>query len=512
MRISKMPTDSWIDMVYKKEHRVFTTTYVGVKDSTTMSPTIASLLFLSLLLVPQLSTSYYTSHTRESRQFFIRSSDLARSSSTPATASCSSIASELNSNGKLPVVHRLSPCSPLNGAGRNSNPSPTDVFRRDAQRLRSLFAARSGVADSMAAAPAPAPAGVTIPTDGTPVTLAPGVLDYSVLVGYGTPAQQLPLALDTSVGISQIRCKPCASGAPSCDPAFDTSRSSTFTHVPCGSPDCRSNCSGSVCPLPFPVKGTVVQDVLTLIPSASVHDFTFGCVEAHSPGSRPFVGALDLSRDSRSLASRLASPGTPAFSYCLPQDPSSHGFLSVGGGRPEYSGGGVQHAPLVQNPAFPNMYFVDVVGMSLGGEELPIPRAALSANGTALDMGIRVNLLKPAVYAPLRDAFRRQMSQYPSAPAFEILDTCYNFTGLPEIDIPLVEIKFGNGESLVLHTFQMLYFVDPSAGPFSVACLGFAPLQSDSSPFSVIGALAQTSTEVVYDVAGGKVGFVPRSC
>ncbi|KAL6607012.1 hypothetical protein ACP70R_042665 [Stipagrostis hirtigluma subsp. patula] len=426
------------------------------------------------------------------------------------------------SNGKLPVVHRLSPCSPLNGAERNSNPLPTGR-RRHAQSLRSLFAARPGVADSMATAPAP-PAGVTIPTNITTTPQQPDEQVYTVFVGFGTPAQQLPLGLTNSgLGISPLWCKPCAFGAPNCDPAFDTTRSSTFARVPCGSPGCRSNCSGSVCLLPYPEKGTVVQDVLTLTPTARVHNFTFGCVEVRTTNNtlpRPTVGELDLSRDSRSVASRLAPPGgTPAFSYCLPQSPSSHGFLSLGaGGRRERSGDRVRHAPLVHNPEFPNHYLIEVVGISLGGEDLPIPAAAQIASTTALRVGVEMNYIKSAVYAPLRDAFRRKMSRYPTddwirtGDAFEDMDVCYNFTGLHQIEVPLVEFKFGNGESLLLEASQMMYYVDPSAGPFSVACLAFYPLPYNNSPIAVIGTLAQTSTEVVYDVAGGKVGFIPHSC
>jgi hypothetical protein len=46
------------------------------------------------------------------------------------------------------------------------------------------------------------------------------------------PEQQFPVLLDTnSIGLSLLRCKPCTSGSNDCDPAFDTSRSSTFAHV-----------------------------------------------------------------------------------------------------------------------------------------------------------------------------------------------------------------------------------------------------------------------------------------
>ncbi|TVU11512.1 hypothetical protein EJB05_45103, partial [Eragrostis curvula] len=465
-----------------------------------MSPTV---LFFCLLLLPQLGTSSHISYTLGSKKFFVRSSD--KSQATSAPASCSSIPSGLGSD-KVPVVHRLSPCSPLNGADKsNSKPSAMDVYRRDVRRVRSLFASPAGEIVS-APAPAPAPGGVRVPAYGVTAPTVPGVQDYAVVVGFGTPLQAFAMVLETSLGLSLLRCKPCASRR-DCEPAFDPSKSSTFTNVPCGSPDCRTTCLGSVCPLPFGgMDGSVVQDVFRFRISAGiVNNFTFGCFHDDHPAFRPVVGALDLSRDSRSVASRLATPGAPTFSYCLPLSTSGMGFLTVAAARPEAPGGRVQHAPLVLNPAFPSAYFIDLAGISLNGRDVPIPPATDIAHTTAIDVGTSFTFLKPDVYAPLRDAFRADMTDYPTAPPMHGLDTCYNFTGLKAIAIPLVRLKFGNGESFILGEEQTMYSEHPSTFPFTVACLAFAASPSGHDQYSVIGTLAQTSTEVVYDVSGGKV-------
>jgi hypothetical protein len=183
---------------------------------------------------------------------------------------------------------------------------------------------------------APSPTATTIPANGSSNSRLPGALDYSVLVSYGTPEQQFPVLLDTnSIGLSLLRCKPCTSGSDDCDPAFDASRSSTFAHVLCGSPDCPTNCSGgSVCPFDNPNSTTIVgmfsRDVLMLAPSMAVHDFRFVCLDVKSD-DQPEAGILDLSRDRNSLPSRLAGAGPATFSYCLPRSPSSQGFLCLGG-------------------------------------------------------------------------------------------------------------------------------------------------------------------------------------
>lgn len=489
-----------------------------------MTPSSVAFLFFCVLIIllPAQhghAASSHASYKLGSRQIFFKtpSKSPANSKQASTATTCSSFANGL-ANNKLPVVHRQSPCSPLHGL-----PSLTaaDVLRRDTSLIRRRFALQSSAVSAPASAPAPSPAPTIIPVNGSSDgrTLT-GALDYSVLVSYGTPEQQFPVFLDTFLDVSLLRCKPCASGSNSCDPAFDTSRSTTFTNVPCGSPDCpTTNCSGgSVCPYDnsiFSIEGTFAQDVLTVAPSAAVHDFTFVCVDVDHPSDdMPEAGILDLSRDRNSLPSRLAGPAT--FSYCLPHSPSSPGFLSLGGDATVGEDNRTSHAPLVSNghPELANMYFIDLVGMSLGGDDLPIPTGTFGNASTLLNVGTTFTMLAPDAYTPLRDAFQEEMAQYNrSSPGFAGFDTCYNFTGLDVIQVPLVEFKFGNGESFLIDGDQMLYFDDPAVGPFGMTCLAFSALKDGGGVLSaVIGSYTQVSTEVVYDVAAGKVGFIPGSC
>jgi hypothetical protein len=252
----------------------------------------------------------------------------------------------------------------------------------------------------------------------------------------------------------------------------------------------------------------------------AVHDFRFVCMDVESPSDDlPEAGSLDLSRDRNSLPSQLSSSWTAraaSFSYCLPQSPSSQGFLSLGGDATIGDDGNLTaHAPLVWNndPELATMYFIDLVGMSLGGEDLPIPAGTFCNASTNLDVGTTFTMLAPDVYTLLHDAFQKEMSQYNrSSPGFDGFDTCFNFTGLNELIIPLVQLKFSNGESLLIDGDQMLYYDNPAAGPFTMACLAFSSLDADDVLSAVIGTYTLASTEVVYDMAGGKVGFIPWSC
>ncbi|KAL6909690.1 hypothetical protein ACP4OV_001349 [Aristida adscensionis] len=473
---------------------------------------VCLLLFASL----HLGCSYYTSYTHGGKHYVVRSNHPPGQPSPP----CSSIDSGRSSSDGLPVVHRLSPCSPL-GAARNPQvkmPSAADVLRRDALRLRSLF----GEDSSTSKGPTPAPPSgvrVTITDRGDPVRALPGALEYHVTAGFGTPVQTFAVGFDTAtVGATELRCTPCAPDPEPCDTSsFDPSRSSSLAPVPCGSPDCPFHgCSGPSCTLSLrfnaTFNATFVTDTLTLAPSTTVEKLRFVCLEGGVGTGDGSSGVLDLSRNSHSLASRApSSPDTVAFSYCLPLSATKNGFLAIGAARPELSGRNVSYTPLLSNPINGNLYFLQLAGLSLNGHDIPAPPLSLFGD-TTLDLHTTFTYLRPPVYAALRDEFRRAMSisGYRAAPPQGELDTCYDFKPAPFIFLPVITLRFEGGASVDLSFEQTMFYPD-HGDVFSVGCLAFAPA-ANRREVAVIGNLAQASMEVVYDVHGGTVGFVPSRC
>lgn len=420
------------------------------------------------------------------------------------------------------MLHPLSPCSHLSGARSQDTPSIDDILHADRLRLQSLIETAGTRSTSTAST------SDSIPIFGYDYDEFPGTLFYTVALGYGTPAQQFTVTFDTAAGFSFLRCKPCKSGDSPCDTAFDPSLSSSFAPIPCGSPECAWSCGSgqTTCPFSFGAEanGTIVKDTLTVSLSITVEGFTFGCTESVDPDLfYGLAGMIDLSRSNRSLASRAVSSSsssppsndaTIAFSYCLPSNQRFHGFLSVSPSRSLYSGRqDVQYAPLVANAALPVFYFVELVGIKVGGTDLPIPPSAPIGNFTLLDTATTFSYFVSSVYALLRDEFRRQMARYPVAPPLKELETCYNFTGLNEtIFLPIIRLEFAGGSSMDLEVEQVMYFTDP-ANYFSVACLAFGEMDpANTFPASVIGNLAQRSAEMIYDVQGGKLGFAQRVC
>jgi len=386
-------------------------------------------------------------------------------------------------------------------------PSAADAFDRDALRLRGLL-------DESADKP-----GLTIPSTGTPLATLPDAPEYHVVVGFGTPAQNLTVGFDTAtIGATLLQCKPCGAGNP-CDKVFDPSRSLSLYDIPCGRRDCPfRRCSTPGCTFSLTSKGavvlnaSVVTDTLMVAPSIAVLDFRFACLEMMSEAPTDGTsGILDLSRDRHSLASRvILTPDTVAFSYCLPRGSESQGFLSFGTARPELAGRKVSYAALHSRAPRLNLYFLRLVEVSIGGLDLPIPAEAL-ASDALMEVQTTFTYLKPRVYEYLRDLFRWSMGAYKVAPPSGELDTCYDFTGLNAVEVPVITLSFEGGASLGLGFEQMMYFSDPH-NIFSVACLAFAPTPAYGDDVAVIGSLAQAYTEVVYDIRGGKVGFVNDRC
>ncbi|XP_030531996.1 aspartyl protease family protein At5g10770-like [Rhodamnia argentea] len=422
---------------------------------------------------------------------------------SPSCSSSTSKASDRKST--LEVIHKHGPCSHL-----VQGPSPlnhTKLLLQDESRVNWIQSQSSNGSDGLedsAAARLPARSGITI-----------GTGNYVVTIGLGTPKKNLTLAFDTGSPLTWTQCEPCVR---SCynqsEPRFNPSQSSSYANISCTSTSCSQlghlECSGTTC-LYFirygdqsTTTGFFATEKLTLTPTEVIDNFEFGCGEKNRGLFLGAAGLMGLSDDKISIVQQTAAKYGKHFSYCLPSSPSSTGHLTFG--KDGGASSSVSFTPLSKIPPSSQFYRISIEGISVGGNRLSIPSTVFSSGGAIIDSGTVITRLPPTAYSALRDAFRTAMANYTKAPAFSLFDTCYDFSKESTVVVPFITFSFAGGVEVNLDLSGILYPVQSSQ-----ICLAFAANPADSN-LGIYGNTQQKTFDVVYDVAGGKLGFGSNGC
>ncbi|KAH9760215.1 Aspartyl protease family protein [Citrus sinensis] len=377
------------------------------------------------------------------------------------------------SDSSLKVVHRHGPCFKPNGE-KGKWPSHTEILLQDQSRVNSihskLSAKTSARLDKMkekGAATLPAIHGSVV-----------GSGNYIVTVGIGTPKRKFSLIFDTGSDLTWTQCnipgcasnKTCVYGIQYGDSSFSV--------------------------------GFFAKETLTLTSKDVFPKFLLGCGQNNRGLFRGAAGLLGLGRNKISLVYQTASKYKKRFSYCLPSSSSSTGHLTFGPGIKK----SVKFTPLSSAFQGSSFYGLDMTGISVGGEKLPIATTVFSTPGTIIDSGTVITRLPPHAYTVLKTAFRQLMSKYPTAPAVSILDTCYDFSEHETITIPKISFFFNGGVEVDVDVTGIMFPIRASQ-----VCLAFAG-NSDPSDVGIFGNVQQHTLEVVYDVAHGQVGFAAGGC
>ncbi|KAL5972284.1 hypothetical protein ACLOJK_041537 [Asimina triloba] len=455
--------------------------------------------------------------SEDERYHFVRVSSQSpsrRCSSAPSVYE-SENAGSANQQEGLRIVHRRGPCSPFGPADKAAAETTRQLIRLDQSRVDSLQARiwrtrqqQMGVADL------PAELGTSL-----------GTLNYIVTVGFGSPSRKLSLAFDTGSDVTWIQCKPCSPNSNSgggCytqqEPLFDPSQSTSYRDVSCTSSQCSQLKSGtgnpgtcsssSTCQYMIgygdgsTTSGSFAQETLTLTPNDIISNFYFGCGHDNQGLFGSAAGLLGLGRHPLSIVQQTSSKYNRAFSYCLPASSGSSGYLKIGSDAMSSSSSNVKFTQL--EPGSNSFYFLDVTGIKVGGQELP-PQV-FANGGTIIDSGTVVSRLPPSAYAALRSAFRQAMANYTMAKEYEIFDTCYDFSGLESVTLPKIVLRFAGDVEVDVDATGII--LRASANQF---CLAFAGNKYEDS-VGIIGNRQQRTYDIVYDVAGERVGFGAGGC
>ncbi|KAF7151652.1 hypothetical protein RHSIM_Rhsim02G0218800 [Rhododendron simsii] len=410
-------------------------------------------------------------------------------SSLRPSSVCSPSTKDHSERGSMKVVHRHGPCSELN-QDQTSAPTLTEILFHDQSRVNSIqdrlnFNKAQKISSKGSRTTLPAKSGNSI-----------GSANYIVTVGLGTPKRSLSLMFDTGSGLTWTQCQKCV----------NSTRCSQLTSATGISPGCaNSTCiygiqygdsSTSI--------GFLASEKLTLTSSNVFPNFIFGCGNNNRGLFSGAAGLLGLDRDPFSAVSQTASRFGKYFSYCLPTPSSSAGTLTFGKGVTNSST--VQFTPSPVHPKARSFYFVNIIGIKVGGQNLSISESVFKTPGTIIDSGTVITRLAPAAYAALRTAFQQALKNYTLIEGISIFDTCYDFTGYDTVTIPRINFLFAGNIEVPIDISGILYDVG-----LSRFCLAFAG-NSDASDVGIFGNVQQQTLDVVYDVAGGKIGFGTGGC
>ena len=402
----------------------------------------------------------------------------------------------------MTIVNRNGACSTMPFRKQN----PRVALAQDALRVASIQASISGTPIEIDSSilgseiSVPAKSGAYI-----------GTGNYVITVGFGTPKKTQTVIFDTGSDVGWIQCQPCVGGCYSqVEPIFDPRSSSTYRNISCTSPACLGlsprGCSGSTCVYKVTygdgssTVGFLGTDTFTLTSGSVFNNFIFGCGEQNAGLFKGAAGLLGLGRSSYSLNSQLAATYGNVFSYCLPSTSSATGYLNLG--NPVKTPG---YTAMLTNSKAPSLYFIDLVGISVGGTKLAITPATFQAPGTIIDSGTVITRLPPAAYSALRTAFKAAMTKYPLVQGYSILDTCYDFSKYASVTPPTIKLLFTGYDYTV-----------PGTGVFYVirstqVCLAFAG-NSASTDIGIIGNTQQLTVEVTHDNVLKRIGFAAGGC
>ncbi|PIA45981.1 hypothetical protein AQUCO_01600323v1 [Aquilegia coerulea] len=346
-------------------------------------------------------------------------------------------------------------------------------------------------------------------------------LNYIVTVELG--GKKVTLLVDTGSDLTWIQCQPCVSCFDQQDPLFNPNMSQSYRTFTCNSSTCQtlsmSTGNPGVCGTDRPTcnymvsygdgsysRGELAREYLNLTADTAVPNFIFGCGRNNKGLFGGTSGILGLGRSQVSLISQTSRRFNGIFSYCLPdnEDPSS---LILGENSSVYKNSTpITYTRMLLNPQLSNFYLLNLTGMTVGGVNLQAP--GFNNSGIILDSGTIITRLVPSVYRALRTEFLKQFSGYPPAPAFSILDTCFNLTGYEELEIPVIKFGFEGSVQMTVDVMGMFYFVKADA---SQVCLAIASLSYEDE-IGLIGNWQQRNQRIVYDTKKSKLGIAKEIC
>ncbi|XP_078431433.1 aspartic proteinase NANA, chloroplast-like [Wolffia australiana] len=338
----------------------------------------------------------------------------------------------------------------------------------------------------------------------------------------GDPPQTVLLLPDTGSSETWIFCDNFTQ-TQAISGHYNTAASSTFSTVHCSSPDCPNAeaCSSpdELCPFTAAyadgtvVRGFWITDTVTLTSDdgqeARFKNFKLGCGSLVKDEVETVNGVLGLSPEPQSFASFVGSQlGGAAMAHYVPRD-GDGGFVRFGeAGRFIATRDEMQYVALLTGGVRPaSSFFVDVVGLFVGGERVPVPEWVWAMDqdknegGVSLDTGTALTYLAGEAYAGVVSRYVRYFRGQGSPAWEEDGGLCFAEEDYEPESFPSMAIEFKGGARLSPFPENLVY----EGKEEGTACLG-VKATSRSEGF-IIGSYFLKGFYWEYDPERLTVGF-----
>ncbi|KAJ8769124.1 hypothetical protein K2173_000899 [Erythroxylum novogranatense] len=350
--------------------------------------------------------------------------------------------------------------------------------------------------------------------------------EFLMEIAIGTSPTAYSAIMDTGSDLIWTQCQPCKQCYDQPTPIFDPRKSSTFSKLSCSSQLCEALSQAATCKDGCQylytygdyssTQGIMATETFTF-GEVSVPAVGFGCGEDNEgDGFTQGGGLVGLGRGPLSLVSQLKEP---RFSYCLTSIENTKGTSTllmgtlaskgVNDTSSSSSSSTIKTTPLIHNPSQPSFYYLDLQGISIGGNRLPIQTSTFSlqddgTGGLIIDSGTTISYLEDSGFSLVKKEFKSQINLPVDNSGSTGLDLCFTLpSDATEVDVPKMILHFKDADLELPAENYMI--ADTNLG---ILCLAMG----SSSGMSIFGNVQQQNMLIIHDLEKETVSFLPTNC
>jgi Xylanase inhibitor N-terminal/Xylanase inhibitor C-terminal len=362
------------------------------------------------------------------------------------------------------------------------------------------------------------------PVASVKILVGPSQGEYLMDLAIGTPPRPYSAMIDTGSDLIWTQCTPCVLCVDQPTPYFDPLASKTFVRLSCSSTGCLALdyplCYENICVYMYSYSdgantvGVLANETFTFGTSSNnvtVPNIAYGCGNLNEGSLFNGSGMVGLGRGPLSLINQL---GPKKFAYCLTYffSPVSSSLLfgTMANLNTTSIIGPVQSTPFIINTALPSLYYISLIGITVGTTHLPTTPSTFALNsdgtgGTIIDSGSSLSYLQLEAYNLLQQGFQTQVNLSMVTNDNFGLDICFPWPPPlnSNVKIPSLTFHFDGANMTLPELNYMLY-----DGSNNLYCVGIAP----STDGTVIGNFHQQDMYVLYDLENDMLSFAPARC